>query len=153
MIIQVDTREKKSQTDRIFEHFENQGVQFFQKKLEVGDYMSLSNKHIVIDRKQSLNEYASNISHDHARLKREIIKANENGIKIIFLIEDDKIQSLEEVEKWFNLNSLIHERYVKPKMLKKAMLTQLEKYDIEFVFCKKNETGYKIVELLEKNGG
>ena len=57
MLIQVDTREKPSQTERIFEHFDNQGVQYLIKKLDVGDYMSFSNIKCAIDRKQSIGEY------------------------------------------------------------------------------------------------
>ena len=56
MLIQVDTREKPSQTERIFEHFANQGVQYLIKKLDVGDYMSFSNIKCAIDRKQSIGE-------------------------------------------------------------------------------------------------
>lgn len=153
MLIQVDTREKPSQTERILEHFDNQGVQYLIKKLDVGDYMSFGNVKCAIDRKQSIGEYAVNMGHDHARFKREMIRADENNIKLIFLIEDDKIGSIEDVKKWWNPNSLFHQRYMTGEMLYKGMKTQMKRYGVEFHFCKKDETGYKIVELLKENGG
>ena len=153
MLIQVDTREKPSQTERILEHFDNQGVQYLIKKLDVGDYMSFSNIKCAIDRKQSIGEYAVNMGADHARFKREMIRANENGIKLIFLIENDKIKSIEDVKKWWNPNSMFHQRFMTGEMLYKGMNTQIERYGVEFHFCKKEETGYRIVELLKENGG
>ncbi len=154
MIIQVDTREKKDQLERIIGHFEHQGVRYVLNKLDIGDYMSLSNNKFAIDRKQSLGEYASNMgSADHARFRAELIRAQENGIKLIILIEDDKFNCIEDVKRWWNPNSLFRDRYVSGEMLYKAMNTQIKRYGVEFQFCKKNETGYKIVELLKENGG
>lgn len=153
MIIQIDTREKQDQLKRIIGHLEKQDVRYVINKLDVGDYMSLSNNKCAIDRKQSIGEYAVNMGHDHVRFKNEILRANENNIKLIFLIEDDKIHSIEDVKKWWNPNSMFHERYMTGHMLYKGMVTQIERYGVEFVFCNKDETGYKIVELLRKNGG
>lgn len=153
MIIQVDTREKESQLERIIEHFENQGVRYVLNKLDVGDYMSLANNKVVIDRKQSIGEYAVNMGKDHERFRRELIRANDNGIKLIVLIEDDKIQCIEDVVRWWNPNSMFHKRYMTGEMLYKAMNTQIRKYGIQFEFCNKKETGYRIVQLLRENGG
>lgn len=153
MIIQVDTREKKSQLERIIEHFDKQGVRYCINKLDIGDYMSLSNNKCAIDRKQSIGEYAVNMGADHKRFKKELIRAQENGIKLIFLIEDDKISSVEDVKNWWNPNSLFHERCMTGEMLYKGMNTQMKRYGIEFRFCHKNETGYKIVEILKEHGG
>ena len=43
MIIQIDTREKNSQLERIIGHLDKQGVRYVISKLDVGDYMSFSN--------------------------------------------------------------------------------------------------------------
>lgn len=153
MIIQVDTREKESQLERIVEHFDNQGVRYVLNKLDVGDYMSLSNNKVAIDRKQSIGEYAVNMGKDHNRFRRELLRANDNGIKLIVLIEDDKIHSIKDVVRWWNPNSMFHKRYMTGEMLYKAMNTQIRKYGVQFEFCNKKETGYKIVQLLRENGG
>lgn len=152
MIIQIDTREKSSQLERIIGHLDKQGVRYVISKLDVGDYMSLSNNRCAIDRKQSIGEYACNMGVDHCRFKNEILRAKEQGIKLIFLIEDDKVSSIEDVKKWWNPNSLFHQKYMTGEMLYKGMKTQIQRYGVEFEFCRKEETGYRIIDLLRKNG-
>lgn len=153
MIVQIDTREKESQLKRIIGHLESQGVRYVISKLDVGDYMSLANNKCAVDRKQSIGEYAANMGADHKRFRNEMIRANDNGIKLIFLIEDDKISCIEDVKRWWNPNSMFHEKYMTGEMLYKGMKTQIERYGVEFRFCKKHETGLKIIEILKENGG
>ena len=90
---------------------------------------------------------------DHCRFKNEILRAKEQGIKLIFLIEDDKVHSIEDVKKWWNPNSLFHQKYMTGEMLYKGMKTQIKRYGVEFEFCRKDETGFRIIDLLRKNGG
>lgn len=52
--IQIDTREKQRAIRKIVKTFDDHGVKHFSSKLLVGDYMSLDNPRLIIDRKQSL---------------------------------------------------------------------------------------------------
>ena len=56
MNIQIDSREKKSELERIIPQLEEEGCKHFVSKLFVGDYMNLDNPRLVIDRKQDLKE-------------------------------------------------------------------------------------------------
>ena len=54
MDIQIDTREKQRAIRKILKTFDDNGVKHFSSKLLVGDYMSLDNPRLIIDRKQNL---------------------------------------------------------------------------------------------------
>jgi hypothetical protein len=65
--------------------------------------MSLDNPRMIIDRKQNLSEYCANTCQNHERFRSELIRAQENGIKLIILIEHStRIKSIKDVEIWEN---------------------------------------------------
>ena len=87
MVIQVDTREHKSEWGRIQSQFDSLGVQYFRSKLYCGDYQSLDNAKLCIDRKKDLQELCGNVCQQHERFKAELIRAREAGIQLIILCE------------------------------------------------------------------
>lgn len=127
---------------------------------------------ISVDRKNSIDEICGNIcGSQHERFREEAIRAKSAGARFYVLIENDEgITDLDGVKHWSNPR--MH-RYNKinymhrigkwksvplPKRpptanitLYKAMYSMEKKYDIIWVFCKPNEAGAKIVELLSKN--
>ena len=60
MDIQIDTREKQRAIRKIIKTFDDNDVKHFSSKLLVGDYMSLDNPRLIIDRKQNLQELCGN---------------------------------------------------------------------------------------------
>lgn len=54
MQIQVDTREHNKEWERIKGQFDALGVQYFRSKCYVGDYVSLDNPRLAIDRKREM---------------------------------------------------------------------------------------------------
>ena len=56
MQIQVDTREHKKEWERVQKQFDAMEIQYFRSKLYVGDYQSLDNPRLVVDRKKDLQE-------------------------------------------------------------------------------------------------
>lgn len=156
----IDSREHKSELKRICAQFDQLGVSYIISKLPVGDYMSLDNARLVIDRKQNLTELCSNVCQDHERFRREINRATENGIHIIFLCEHgEDIETLEDVIFWENPRrkkrvrvdgrwQTIETKATTGETLYKILCTIREKYGVEFLFCRKEETGERIVELL-----
>ena len=164
MQIQIDSREKKNELKRIKTQFDRLGVSYFTSKLYVGDYMSLDNPRLVIDRKKNLLELCGNVTQQHERFRDELIRAKEQGIKIIILCEHgDDIQELEDVIFWVNPRSEEMEwrmvdgqpakvcKYPKATrgdQLYKSLNTIRERYGVEFRFCNKHQTGAEIVKIL-----
>ena len=127
------------------------GAKLIRSKLPIGDYALLTDLSTVIDTKQDLQEVYSNIISDHKRFIAEIVKAKDNEIKLIFLVEHGKdINCITDVANWVNPRR--PQKGKKPPVpstqLCKAMETIQERYGCEFLFCSKNDTGKRIIELL-----
>lgn len=166
MILQVDTREHAGEWNRIQKQFDKLGIQYVRSKLYVGDYMSLDNARLVVDRKKDLQELCGNVCQQHERFKRELIRAMEAGIQIVFLVEHGSdVRSLEDVYFWqnprkheirwrYNRQTGQKEKYfvspkaVDGKQLYKSLCTIQDRYEAKFQFCTKDQTGKKIMEIL-----
>ena len=81
MVIQIDSREKKIHRDRITAGFDFLRIKWFVSKLPFGDYMSLDNPKLVVDRKHDLAEVAVNFTQE--RFLNEMKGAQLYGIKLI----------------------------------------------------------------------
>ena len=75
MDIQIDSREKARAIKKIVQTFDKEGINYFSSKLLVGDYMSLDNPRLIIDRKQNLQELCGNVCQQHERFRNELIRA------------------------------------------------------------------------------
>lgn len=164
MQIQIDSREHKSEVGRIKKQFDKLGVDYFTSKLYVGDYMSLDNPRLCIDRKKDLQELVSNVTHQHTRFRDELMRAKEHGIKLIILCEHGAdIKTLEDVYFWENprakptiwvmrdghpVKVASNPNATSGNTLYKSLCTIRDRYDVDFYFCEKAETGKRIVELL-----
>lgn len=149
MDIQIDSREKARAIQKILAEFDRNNVTYDISKLIVGDYMNLDNPRLIIDRKQNLSEVYSNLCQGHKRFANELLRANRLGIKLIILIEHGgKIKSMDDVKLWENPR-LKHSPYAwDGDRLYSVMLTMKNKYNIDFLFCDKRNTGKRILELL-----
>lgn len=164
MQIQVDTREHKKEWLRIQKQFDALGAKYFRSKLYVGDYMSLDNPRLVIDRKQDLLELCGNVCQQHERFRDELIRAKEQGIKIVILCEHGPdINSLDDVIFWRNPRLDETDWIMKdghPEKVQKypgaitgsklygSLTTIRERYGVDFVFCTKENTGSEILRIL-----
>ena len=164
MDIQVDTREKARAITKIIKYFDEKEIKHFSSKLLVGDYMSMDNPRLIIDRKQNLQELCGNVCQQHERFKAELLRAMEQGIKIVILCEHgDDVKTLEDVYFWENprkhkiiwktvngkrVKQVISEKAVDGKQLYKSFCTIQDRYNVSFVFCNKEETGKRIIEIL-----
>ena len=148
-MIQVDSREKARAIKSILAEFDRQKAQYYISKLYVGDYMNLSNPRLIIDRKQNLSEVYSNLCQQHKRFTDELQRAQEAGIKLIILVEHGcGIKTLEDVKGWYNPRLKVSPYAWDGLRLFKVMYTVQKKYNTEFLFCDKRQTGKKIIELL-----
>ena len=148
MII-VDSREKK--WDHIRKYFEANGIEFEIKKLDAGDYFSTDQGDVVVDRKQNLQELCGNLSKGNGNIIRftnECRRAKEQGIRLVVLIEGTNCQTVKDVSGWKS-------KYTKHsgKWLTDKMFNLTVSYNVEWQFCKKNETAAKILEILKYDSG
>jgi hypothetical protein len=164
MQIQIDSREHKKEVERVKRQFDDLGIDYFTSKLYVGDYMSLDNPRLVIDRKKDLLEICGNVCQQHERFRNELIRARDHGIKIIVLIENGKgINTLEDVYFWENPREkptrwIMRDGHpvkipdkagaIQGEQLYKSLCTIRDRYGVEFRFCEKKDTGATIVQLL-----
>lgn len=175
MVIQVDTREKQRAIKRIlktFDDFLENGIVYFTSALPFADYANYHNRKVIIDRKQNLCELAGNLcSEDHKRFSKELLEAKKYGSHVVILIEDNNVNSIEEVKKWSSPHTKVKGEtlYKAMKTMESKILTEkiinkdgkeeeipvldengntILKYDVEFRFCKKCETGEQIIKIL-----
>lgn len=164
MDIQIDSREKARAIRKIIKTFDKAGVKHFSSKLLVGDYMSLDNPRLIIDRKQNLQELCGNVCQQHERFKKELLKAIDAGIQLVILVEHGPdINSLEDVYFWKNprkheirwkwengkrVKYVVSAKAVDGNQLYKSLCTIQDRYNVKFSFCEKKDTGKEIIRIL-----
>ena len=149
MVIQIDSREHKWELARIQRQLTAAGCKTIVSKLYVGDYQSLDNPRLVIDRKKDLLELCGNVCQQHERFQKELVRAMDAGIQVIILCEHgEEIKCLEDVYFWDNPRLKESPKATTGKSLYKSLMTIKNRYNVRFEFCTKKETGSKIMELL-----
>lgn len=146
------------------------------RKMEIKKMDFLGSYSVSVDTKKDMQEIVGNIcGKAHPRFRDECILAQNNSIKLYVLVENtDGIKTVEDVFKWhnprlqkYNKIAYMHNQgkwlnLQLPKAeptsgekLAKAMLTMQLKYGVEFVFCRPENAGAKVIELLGgcENGG
>lgn len=192
----IIVEDKSQQKDKhLIKHrwFEKNNVELVQYPLPVGDYILctdtvadviqrkqkrgidvkkmdfLGSYKVCVDTKKDMQEIINNVcSKQHARFRDECILAQNNGIKLYVLIEnEDGVKSINDVFRWQNPKLREYNKITDmqaqgkwlsrklPKQpptigqtLAKALLTMQLKYGVEFLFCRPEEAGKKILELL-----
>lgn len=155
MLIYVDSREKWTQLgsyDRhIPYHFSRHGIEWEVRKLDVGDYQLDGNPSVSVDRKQSIDELATNLLNksDSCRFWREVRRAHSQGIKLIVLCEGggNKYQTVNDLKTWRSKYSGVTGR----RLLSEIVRCEYS-YGVMFRLCNKRNTAKLIVELLEQYG-
>lgn len=150
MTIQIDTREHKWERARVERQLVKEGVKTITSKLYVGDYQSWDNPRLVVDRKKSLLELCSNVTQGHERFRKELLKAEDAGIRLVILCEEDDVETLEDVYFWDNPRRFESPKATTGKQLYRSLCTIRDRYGVQIEFCKKSETGKKIIEILTR---
>ena len=163
MVILEDTRQQSHKHDEKHRWFSDNGIMVERCRLYVGDYTLPTDQSVCIDTKQNLTELASNVTQDHERFRDELIRAQNAGIQLIVLVEHgEDIESLEDVIFWNNprrhkrkrVNGLWVDYETKAttgEVLYNILTTMQRKYGVQFLFCSKEETGQRIMELLTED--
>lgn len=164
-----DTRQHAGKHELKERWWREHGVPTVVRKLDFGDYM-VDGVDKSVDTKRNVAEIAMNIDRDHERFKRECVRARDAGCELTVLIENrNGYTCIENVSKWTN-DHCAHclYRYRKlcsPKAggkcprhnkrkpiqggrLAKAMRTMQSRYGVRFEFCRPQDAGSRVCEIL-----
>lgn len=152
MYLIEDTRQKTGKHDIKHDWFSEHDVDVVRCKLPFGDYAPVPP--VSIDTKENMDEIAANIcGAEHKRFINECKAAKDAGCQLIILVENDVgITTLEEVRNWINPRVIYSSKCVQGPRLQKAMETISERYGVMFLFCRPEESGERITELLKRYG-
>lgn len=148
-VILEDTRNKPEKNQHVREQLESLGYRVERSKIYCGDYTWATDQHVCIDTKQDLQEVVGNVTQQHERFRNECERAKEAGIQLIVLITEPKVTCLADVFSWWNPRLRYSKKATKGRQLAKILYSMEERYGVKFQFCKKDEIGKRIVELLE----
>ena len=193
MIIIEDKAQQEGKHLLKHQYWDKYGVEYRRYPLPVGDYIMMSEKvedvirrkeargievkkmdfvgtyNVCIDTKKDIQELCADIcGPQHDRFRDEAILAQNNGIKLIILVENKSelikgtsniynpyIGSLEELHKWKNDRLFImkggkqmYPNATKGVTLMKAAMTMRKKYGVDFLFCTPVAAGKAIVDIL-----
>ena len=144
-----DTRQqdKKHELKRAF--FEDNGVKIVRTKLPIGDYANLRDMSLVIDTKRDIQEVIQNVTKDHVRFRSECQLAQDSGIRLIVLIENQQgVRELSDLKSWYNWRLKKNRYATTGRQLEKILRTMTEKYGVTFMFCSPDDAGRIVLELL-----
>lgn len=159
MILQIDSRQQKDKHKLKHQYFESQGYKLVTSKMLVGDYCIPSNGSVVVDTKKDMMELYGDLIQQHERFKDECLLAQEANIKLYVLVENNNnIKTLKDVGTDLWKNPLWFRYYknksgrppVKNITLMKMLYTMQERYGVEFIFCKPEDAGKMVLDLLNK---
>lgn len=166
-ILIEDTRNQPGKHKNIHAFCARNGIRIVRTKIVVGDYTLPTTQEVCVDTKYGMQEVYSNMVQAHDRFARECDLAHELGIRLVILVEEEGIASVEDVHTWVNpryeryMRLLIghqHGRYLGTKLpprkpidsprLEKMMITFAEHHHCEWRFCGKDRTGTVLMQIL-----
>ena len=148
MVILEDTRQQSKKHLAKHNWFAENGVEVVRTKLAVGDYTLPTDQSICIDTKYGLLEICSNVTQQHRRFVEELDLAKKLGIQLLILCEEKNVHTLEDVKQWKNPRLRKSPKALTGETLYKILKTIEERHGCQFLFCTKEETGRRIMELL-----
>lgn len=164
MILLSDTRQQAGKHRNVEAYCKRNGIELKSVCLDVGDYMfpeEYRQEHgyplVSVDTKENILEICKNLmSSDHRRMRAECLRAQEQGIQLVFLVEE--LPPFGRLDMWevpkFQSSGRFH-RYgdpmtlVQPSALRKACITMQEKYGVKFRFCTRRQSPARIIKYLK----
>ena len=153
LTILVDTREKAN--SHIIEFFNKKKIPYKIQKLDFGDYSCYIPKgtidkfttdiyftnDFVIERKANIDEIASNLKDDAARLKKELAHLNMYQIKYLIYVEDKNFEE--------NLRTGNFMSNYDPYTLMRRLYCLESEYNTAFIGLDKSVMGSKIANKMQ----
>lgn len=162
-MIYEDTKQQVGKHNLKHQYFEEHGITVIRQGLNVGDYTLPNDQSVCVDTKKGIEEVCKNITggnEEHNRFRDELIRAKEQGKRLIVLIEEDKTDELgrymfnrvSDVRRWKNPNRFKSTRATTGPGLMQRMFTMAKKYEFEWQFCRSKDAGKRICEILGLEG-
>lgn len=152
MYILIDSREKPRAITKIIDTFQQRGIRYDTCKLYIGDYQDHGNPRLVVDRKQNVNELATNCTTDRDRFKRELERAKETGTHVVVLVEQKTYGSGKDRKALETIEDLMlwKSKYcnVPGERVFRVLNAWTVKYPLTVRFCAKKDTGAEIIKIL-----
>lgn len=145
-----DSRQQVGKHEHILTWFEANGYKVVRSKMFTGDVSWLQDQTLCIDTKKDIQEIVGNVTKDHERFVREIQRANENGIRLVFLIQDDYITKLEELNRWYNPRLRVSPKATRGTTLFKILYRMEKEYNTKFYMTTRAKCGETIIKILNK---
>lgn len=170
MILLEDTRQQAQKHAAKHKWFAANDIELRRCRLYVGDYTLPTNQFICVDTKKDIQELIGDVcGKQHERFRNECLRAQEAGIKLIVLVEDDggyidkkqtiynkPVRSVNDLFSWKNPRAFIWRKgkqlypsATKGATLAKVLITMNQKYGVEFHFCSKEGSAKRIIDILE----
>lgn len=154
-----DTRQKVGQHTNKTEYFDSIGEGVVRCALPVGDYQRPAA--VAVDTKKDIIELGIDLKADHERFRRECEKAQKLGTQLVILVENtDGVRSLKDLEEWVETDESYNRRNTSGKAVRykgrsiaKACMTMHRAYGVRFGFCTPEESGERIIAILNMFGG
>lgn len=150
IVVLYDSREKSNQ--HILDWFEKQGIKTQKHKLDVGDYSFMLPRneftsqdlyftnHIVIEKKNSIEELSGNFSTDRLRLESEFAEMYDKDLKSYLLIENCSFGDI--------LDGNYKTQYNK-SALTSSFISFMDRYNFTPIFVDKSKSAFMIFNLFK----
>jgi hypothetical protein len=148
MVIVEDSRNQVGKHKNINAYLQSVGLRVIRSKLIVGDYVIANRQDTSIDTKKDMVEVSQDIFRDHKRFRAECELAKDCEIRLVVLIEDNSVGSYDELLKWANPQPNRSALTPNGERCYKVMKAMEYSYGVEFQFCKKKDTGKRILQIL-----
>ena len=148
MVIVEDSRNQIGKHKNINAYLKSVGLRVIRSKLIVGDYVIANRQDTSIDTKKDMVEVSQDIFQDHKRFRAECELAKDCEIRLVVLIEDNTVGSYDELLTWVNPQPNRSALTPNGERCFKVMKAMEYTYGVEFQFCKKQDTGKRILEIL-----
>ena len=148
MVIVEDSRNQIGKHKNINAYLKSVGLRVIRSKLIVGDYVIANRQDTSIDTKKDMVEVSQDIFQDHKRFRAECELAKDCEIRLVVLIEDNTVSNYEELLQWVNPQPNRSALTPNGERCFKVMKAMEYSYGVEFQFCKKKDTGKRILEIL-----
>ena len=148
MVIVEDSRNQIGKHKNINAYLKSVGLRVIRSKLIVGDYVIANRQDTSIDTKKDMVEVSQDIFQDHKRFRAECELAKDCEIRLVVLIEDNTVSNYEELLQWVNPQPNRSALTPNGERCYKVMKAMEYSYGVEFQFCKKKDTGKRILQIL-----
>lgn len=158
MSLVEDTRQQRGKHDIKQSYFESIGENVVRCALPVGDYQRPAK--VAVDTKKDIIELGVDVKADHARFKRECEKAKQLGTQLVILVENTEgVRSLSDLDSWVESDESFEKRNksgkakrYKGRSIARACQTMHDYYGVMFGFCSPEESGERIIAILDRFG-